>query len=220
MDKIPKYRTKYLIPQPKNIRPSQKDYNKEYLVQKITQKTIKFNENRQFGKDLTNSIKENNHNNYNNHTTKIVKIINKNSNNNIYIKKHSFASQASQKNPQLKIDKNDTKIRENNSGLILNKRPDISSSQNNYRNNNNINHEYIPLHERTKMLSSISFGNNNNIRPLSSVNNNFNSMRLSNPKSNVVYDNLNNKNISIYYNDNFHNNNTKIEMTHSNLDLV
>ena len=125
MDKIPKYRTKYLIPQPKNIRPSQKDYNKEYLVQKITQKTIKFNENRQFGKDLTNSIKENNHNNYNNHTTKIVKIINKNSNNNIYIKKHSFASQASQKNPQLKIDKNDTKIRENNSGLILNKRPDL-----------------------------------------------------------------------------------------------
>ena len=225
MNKIPKCRSKYYIAQANNIKPAPKDSNKEHLVPKITQKNLKFSANRQFGKDITNSNKGNTHNNFNNHTTKIVTIIDKKSNNNVYIKKHSSASQVSQKSQKLKIGINDKKLRENKSGSLINKKSDISTSDNCNKNNNNLKQEYIPQQEGSKLHSSISFGINNiNTRLLSNNNNNSISVRLSNPKNNnKVPNNLNTRSININNNKytvgNISNNN-KIEITHSNLDLM
>ena len=191
MNKIPKCRSKYFIPQANNIKPAPKDSNREHLVPKITQKNLKFSANRQFGKDITNSIKVNGHNIYNNHTTKIS-IADKMSNNNIYIKKHSSASQVSQKTQKLKISINDKKLRENKSGSMLNKKCDVTSSEYYYKNNN-IKKEYVPQAGSSKLHSSISFGVNNNVRPLSSINNSI-SVRLSNPKTTKIHNNINNIN--------------------------
>ena len=225
MNKIPKCRSKYYIAQANNIKPAPKDSNKEHLVPKITQKNLKFSANRQFGKDITNSNKGNTHNNFNNHTTKIVTIVDKKSNNNVYIKKHSSASQVSQKSQKLKIGINDKKLRENKSGSLINKKSDISTSDNCNKNNNNLKQEYIPQQEGSKLHSSISFGINNiNTRLLSNNNNNSISVRLSNPKNNnKVPNNINTRSININNNNypvgNISNNN-KIEITHSNLDLM
>ena len=225
MNKIPKCRSKYYIAQANNIKPAPKDSNKEHLVPKITQKNLKFSANRQFGKDITNSNKGNTHNNFNNHTTKIVTIVDKKSNNNVYIKKHSSASQVSQKSQKLKIGINDKKLRENKSGSLINKKSDISTSDNCNKNNNNLKQEYIPQQEGSKLHSSISFGINTiNTRLLSNNNNNSISVRLSNPKNNnKVPNNINTRSININNNNypvgNISNNN-KIEITHSNLDLM
>lgn len=73
------------------------------------------------------------------------------------------------------------------------------------------------------MQSTISFGINN-IRPFSSNNNNSISVRLSNPV-NKISNNINNRRNSNNENNsnNFSNeksNNSKIAITHSNLDLM
>ena len=226
MNKIPKCRSKYYIAQANNIKPAPKDSNKEHLVPKITQKNLKFSANRQFGKDITNSNKGNMHNIYNNHATKIVTIIDKKSNNNVYIKKHSSASQVSQKTQKLKIGINDKKLRENKSGSLINKKTDNSTSEYNCnKNNNNLKQEYISQQEGSKLHSSISFGINSiNTRPLSNYTNNSISVRLSNPKNNnKVPNNINTRSINLNNNNypvgNISNNN-KIEITHSNLDLM
>ena len=144
------------------------------------------------------------------------------SNNNIYIKKHSSASQVSQKTQKLKISINDKKLRENKSGSMLNKKCDVASSEYYYYKNNNIKKEYPPQVGSSKLHSSISFGVNNT-RPLSSINNNSISVRLSNPKTTKIHNNINNRGININVNSNYINasiNNNKIEITHSNLDLM
>ena len=192
MNKIPKCRSKYFIPQANNIKPAPKDSNREHLVPKITQKNLKFSANRQLM-----------------------------SNNNIYIKKHSSASQVSQKTQKLKISINDKKLRENKSGSMLNKKCDVTSSEYYYKNNN-IKKEYVPQAGSSKLHSSISFGVNNNVRPLSSINNSI-SVRLSNPKTTKIHNNINSRGININVNNNYGNpsiNNNKIEITHSNLDLM
>ena len=220
MNKIPKCRSKYFMPQANNLKIATKDILKEHLAPKITQKNLKFSASRQFGKDITNSIKGNGHNIYNNHTTKIS-IADKMSNNNIYIKKHSSASQVSQKTQKLKISINDKKLRENKSGSMLNKKCDVTSSEYYYKNNN-IKKEYVPQAGNSKLHSSISFGVNNNVRPLSSINNSI-SVRLSNPKTTKIHNNINSRGININVNNNYGNpsiNNNKIEITHSNLDLM
>lgn len=143
------------------------------------------------------------------------------SNNNIYIKKHSSASQVSQKTQKLKISINDKKLRENKSGSMLNKKCDVTSSEYYYKNNN-IKKEYVPQAGSSKLHSSISFGVNNNVRPLSSINNSI-SVRLSNPKTTKIHNNINSRGININVNNNYGNpsiNNNKIEITHSNLDLM
>ena len=224
MNKIPKYKTKIFIPQANNLQIALKESNKENIpqkiTQKITQKNLKFNSNRQFGKDITNSVKGNIHNLYNNHCTKIVTIPNKKQNNKIYIKKHSSASQASQKKQKLKIALNEKKLRENKSGLMINKKNDISVYDYYYINNKNVKNDYLPQ-QGSKLHSSISFGiNNNNIRPISS-NNNCISVRLSYPKNNKPH--LNNRSINLH-NNNYGNieniNYNNIINTHSNLDLM
>ena len=221
MNKIPKCKTKYFIPQGNHLKVASKEPNKENLAPKITQKNLKFSSNRQFGKDITNSVKGNIHSIYNNHCSKIIAIADKKQSNKIYIKKHSSASQVSQKNQKLKIAINDKKLRENKSGFVVNKKNNISTSEYYYyKKSNNLKNDYAQQ-QGSKLHSSISFGINNSIRPISS--NNSISVRLSNPK-NKIHTSLNNRSINIY-NNNYDNNeninyNNKIEITHSNLDLM
>lgn len=224
MNRIPKCRSKYFVPsQDNNIKPTPRDSNKEHLVQKITQKNLKFSSNRQFGKDLTNSMKGNYYNIYNNHTIKVVTIDDKKSNNKIYIKKHSSASQTIQKANKVKIETNGKKIRENKSISIMNKKNSALSPECDYNKNNN-NLDYPPQVEGSKLQSTISFGINN-IRPFSSNNNNSISVRLSNPV-NEMSNNISNRRTNINNennNNNFSNeksNNSKIAITHSNIDLM
>ena len=223
MNKIPKCRSKYFIPQANNIKVSQRDSNKEPLAPKITQKNLKFSANRQFGKDITNSIKDSIHTIYNNHDTKIITMVDKKHNSNIYIKKHSSASQVAQNNPKIKIVLNERKLRENKSGsMINNKKSDITVCE--YYNNKNIRNDNISQPGGSKLHSSISFGINGK-RPLSNYNNSI-SVRLSNPKSNKIQNSLNNRSINNNtINNNYigygnYNYNNKVEMTHSNLDIM
>ena len=217
MNKIPKCRSKYFQPsQDNNIKQTPRDSTKEHLVPKITQKNLKFSSNRQFGKDLTNSMKGNYYNIYNNNTIKVVTIDDKKSSNKVYIKKHSSASQTIQKSHKVKIETNGKKIRENKSNSILS--PEYEYN----RNNNNL--DYPPQIESSKLQSTISFGINN-IRPFSSNNNSI-SVRLSNPV-NKMSNNINRRRIDSNNennNNNFSNekpnNNGKIATTHSNLDLM
>ena len=212
MKRIPKCRTKCFIPQDNNIKKTSKYSNKENIDPKIIHKNLKFNSNRQFGNDITNSIKGNIHN------EQYSKILAKDKKK-IYIKKHSSASQVSQKNQKIKISINDKILKDNKSGLMINKRNDISTSEYYYKNKNNLNNDYYQQQPGSKLHSSISFGINNN-RPLSS-NNNCISVRLSNPK-NKAHQNLNNRSINIHG----HNygiidkNNNQIGITLSNLDLM
>lgn len=223
MNKIPKCRSKYFIPQGNNIRVSQRDSNKEQLAPKITQKNLKFSANRQFGKDITNSVKDSIHTIYNNRDTKIISMVDKKHNSNIYIKKHSSASQVAQKNPKIKIVMNERKLRENKSGsMINNKKSEITICE--YYNNKNIRNDNFSQPGGSKLHSSISFGINSK-RPLSSYNNSI-SVRLSNPKSNKIQTSLNNRSINNnIINNNYigfgnYNYNNKVELTHSNLDLM
>jgi hypothetical protein len=231
MNKIPKCRSKYFIPQVNNIKVTQKETIKEHLVPKITQKNLKFSANRQFGKDITNSVKDNIHSIlYNNHNTKVISIVDKKQNSKVYIKKHSSASQVAQKNQKTKIGVGEKKLREYKSGSLINNKNDITYSEYYYNNNNNNNSKNINVPQShqggSKLHSSISFGINNK-RPISSVNNCI-SVRLSNPKNNSkVYTILNNKSINIYSSNNNYTgilnnnyNNNKIQHTYSNLDLM
>lgn len=231
MNKIPKCRSKYFIPQVNNIKVTQKETIKEHLVPKITQKNLKFSANRQFGKDITNSVKDNIHSIlYNNHNTKVISIVDKKQNSKVYIKKHSSASQVAQKNQKTKIGVGEKKLREYKSGSLINNKNDITYSEYYYNNNNNNNSKNINVPQShqggSKLHSSISFGINNK-RPMSSVNNCI-SVRLSNPKNNSkVYTILNNKSINIHSSNNNYTgilnnnyNNNKIQHTHSNLDLM
>ena len=220
MNKIPKCRSKHFMPQANNLKIATKDLIKENLGPKITQKNLKFSASRQFGKDITNSVKGNIRGIYNNHSTKIVTIVDKRSNNNIYIKKHSSASQVAQKKEKLKIGVNEKKLRENKSGSMLNKKSDITIPDY-YYYKNSIKNDFAP--GGSKLHSSISFGMNQINRPISS--NNCISVRLSNPKNNnKIHTSLNNRSINLY-NNNYSgigniNNYNKIEMTHSNFDLM
>ena len=133
MNKVPKCKPKFLIPHQNNIKISQKESFNEHLVPKITQRNLKFSGNRNFGKDISNSIKNNVKNINNNQSSKVDSANDKKSNNNIYIKKHSSASQVAQKTQKIKIAINDKKLRENKSGAIINKKNDISINKDNYK---------------------------------------------------------------------------------------
>ena len=98
MQKIPKCKTKFIIPQPNYLKISKKEQQDDTInngASKISQKKLKFTM-RHFGKDITNSIKENVQNNLIEASMKSISI-DKINNNSIYIKKHSSVSQVNQK---------------------------------------------------------------------------------------------------------------------------
>ena len=230
MNKVPKCKPKFLIPHQNNIKISQKESFNEHLVPKITQRNLKFSGNRNFGKDISNSIKNNVKNINNNQSSKVDSANDKKSNNNIYIKKHSSASQVAQKTQKIKIAINDKKLRENKSGAIINKKNDISINKDNYKIMNtkkekeNININFAQ--NGSKLHSSISFGVNNEVgRPFTG---NPSSIRVPSQKSNRLRNSSINK-ISISKNINNNNNinninnvsgNNKKEIKSSNMDLM
>ena len=231
MNKVPKCKPKFLIPHQNNIKISQKESFNEHLVPKITQRNLKFSGNRNFGKDISNSIKNNVKNINNNQSSKVDSANDKKSNNNIYIKKHSSASQVAQKTQKIKIAINDKKLRENKSGAIINKKNDISINKDNYKIMNtkkekeNININFAQ--NGSKLHSSISFGVNNEVGcPFTG---NPSSIRVPSQKSNRLRNSSINK-ISISKNINNNNNNinninnvsgnNKKEIKSSNMDLM
>ena len=229
MNKVPKCKPKFLIPHQNNIKISQKESFNEHLVPKITQRNLKFSGNRNFGKDISNSIKNNVKNINNNQSIKVDSANDKKSNNNIYIKKHSSASQVAQKTQKIKIAINDKKLRENKSGAIINKKNDISMNKDNYKiMNSKKEKENININvaqNGSKLHSSISFGVNNEVgRPFSG---NPSSIRVPSQKSNrlrnssinkiSISKNINNNNIN---NINNASGNNKKEIKSSNLDLM
>ena len=211
MNRIPKAKGKYGIPHQNNMKNSQKESNVEHLVPKITQRNLKFSSNRNFGKEISN-IKNNNQNKHNNSKVDDKKT------NNIYIKKHSSASQVSQKTQKIKISIIDKKLRENKSGAIINKKNDISINKD-YKINNS-KKENIVQNGGSKLHSSISFGvNNEGGRPFSG---NAGSIRIPSQKSNRLRNSSINK-ISI--SKNISNNiaavgNNKKDLRTSNIDLM
>jgi len=217
MNKVPKCKPKFLIPHQNNIKITQKESFNEHLVPKITQRNLKFSGNRNFGKDISNSIKNNIRNTNNNQSIKADSAIDKKTNN-IYIKKHSSASQVSQKTQKIKISINDKKLRENKSGAIINKKNDISINKD-YKINNS-KKENIVQNGGSKLHSSISFGvNNEGGRPFSG---NAGSIRIPSQKSNRLRNSSINK-ISI--SKNISNNiaavgNNKKDLRTSNIDLM
>lgn len=217
MNKVQKCKPKFLIPHQNNIKITQKESFNEHLVPKITQRNLKFSGNRNFGKDISNSIKNNIRNTNNNQSIKADSAIDKKTNN-IYIKKHSSASQVSQKTQKIKISINDKKLRENKSGAIINKKNDISINKE-YKINNS-KKENIVQNGGSKLHSSISFGvNNEGGRPFSG---NAGSIRIPSQKSNRLRNSSINK-ISI--SKNINNNivgigNNKKDMRSSNIDLM
>ena len=229
MNKVPKCKPKFLIPHQNNIKITQKESFNEHLVPKITQRNLKFSGNRNFGKDISNSIKNNVKNINNNQSIKVDSANDKKSNNNIYIKKHSSASQVAQKTQKIKIAINDKKLRENKSGAIINKKNDISMNKDNYKiMNSKKEKENININvaqNGSKLHSSISFGVNNEVgRPFSG---NPSSIRVPSQKSNrlrnssinkiSISKNINNNNIN---NINNASGNNKKEIKSSNLDLM
>ena len=223
MNRIPKAKGKYFIPHQNNMKITQKESNNEHLVPKITQRNLKFSSNRNFGKDVSN-IKNNNQNKHNN-----SKVDDKKSNN-IYIKKHSSASQVSQKTQKIKISINDKQLKENKSGGLI-KKNDININKNNYKIVNTKKEkekdkekEKINPIVNSKLHSSISFGvnnNNNGTRPYSGTSN---SVRMPNQKNSKKPKNGSNTKININKINNneviVSGNNNKNELTTSNLNLM
>jgi len=162
MNKIPKYRAKYFVSQQNNSKISQRESYIEHIPPKITQRNLKLSGNRNFGRDITNSIKNNNQSIYNNRST-VISGIERKSNNIINVQKHCSATQVTQKIEEIKIIANGSKLRENKSGsCVHNKKNDISNikvkevnKKRNLRRENGVHMVSSQLH------NSISFGINN-----------------------------------------------------------
>ena len=206
MNKIPKYRVKYFVSQQNNSKISQRESYKEHIPPKITQRNLKLSGKRNFGRDITNSIKNNNQNICNNRST-IINGVERRSNNIINVQKHCSATQVTQKIEDIKIAINVNKIRENKSGsCVHNKRNDISdikvkevNKKRNLRRENGVHMASSQLH------NSISFGINNVNNMISGKvmygkipNQKFNKIIIN--KTNINNDN--NNRISLYNNKN------------------
>jgi len=206
MNKIPKYRVKYFVSQQNNSKISQRESYKEHIPPKINQRNLKLSGNRNFGRDITNSIKNNNQNICNNRST-IINGVERKSNNIINVQKHCSATQVTQKIEDIKIAINVNKIRENKSGsCVHNKRNDISdikvkevNKKRNLRRENGVHMASSQLH------NSISFGINNINNMISGKvmygkipNQKFNKIIIN--KTNINNDN--NNRISLYNNKN------------------
>ena len=219
MNRIPKCKPKYFIPHQNNLKITQKESFNEHLAPKITQRNLKFSANRNFGKDISNSIKNNVANLNSNNSKKVPLDGEKKQNNNVYIKKHSSASQVSQKTQKVKISINDKKLRENKSGAIINKKNDVSINKENLKNIN-LKKEKVTPAIGSKLHSSISFGiNNNATRPFTW---NAISVRIPSQKTNKVRNSSNNK-ISINKSNNNIlplDNNNKNEISTSNMNIM
>ena len=217
MNKIPKYKVKYFVPQQNNSKICQRESYKEHIPPKITQRNLKLSGHRNFGRDITNSIKNSNHDIYNNRSTIINGIATK-PNNIINVQKHCSSNQVTQKIEEIKITTNGNKLRENKSGsCVHNKKGDMSylkekevNKKRNLRRENGVHMASSQLH------NSISFGINNVNKLVSGSiiygkipNQKYNKINVN--KTNI--NNNNNNKISLC-------NNNKNETSTANMDLL
>jgi len=217
MNKIPKYKVKYLVSQQNNSKISKRESYKDHIPPKITQRNLKLSGNRVFGRDITNSIKNSNHDIYNNRSTVINGIARK-SNNIINVQKYCSSNQVTQKIEEIKITTNRNKLRENKSGsCVHSKRRDLlyikEKEVNKKRNSRRENGVHMPS---SQLHNSISFGVSY-VNEMISGRVNYGKIpnqKYSKINVNKTNINSNNNNRISLYNNNKHNTNA------SNMDLL
>jgi len=216
MSKIPKYKVKYFVSQQNNSKIYQRESYKEHIPPKIMQRNIKLSGIRNFGRDLTNSIKNSNQDIYNNRTT-IINGITRKSNNIINVQKHCSSNQVNQKIEEIKIITNGNKLRENKSGSYAhNKKNDTSYIKEKEVNKNRNSRRQNGVHmESSQLYNSVSFGINNGYKIVSGSiyekipNQKYNKININ--KTNI--NSNNNNRISLC-------NNNKNDSSTSNMDLL
>ena len=192
MDRIPKNRIRNNIPQPFHQDKSQKEYtiDNSKIIQNHNN-TI-FYVSRNFGKDITNTNKNNVLKTQNN--PKIITNLNKNKNmsKSIYIKKQPSATSINENNNNGNGSNYNNDYKSKLTGFVSKNTYNITS-YNNRANNSRQKNTRIENNKNYKMHNSISYGSNNTNRPyshngerMSYVNNNNNmiSVRVTNNNNN------------------------------------
>ena len=192
MDRIPKNRIRNNIPQPFYQNKSQKEYtiDNSKIIQNHNN-TI-FYVSRNFGKDITNTNKNNVLKTQNN--PKIITNLSKNKimNKSIYIKKQPSATSINENNNNGNGSNYNNDYKSKLTGFVSKNNYNITS-YNNRSNNSRQKNTRIENNKNYKMHNSISYGSNNTNRPyshngerMSYVNNNNNmiSVRVTNNNNN------------------------------------
>ena len=192
MDRIPKNRIRNNIPQPFHQNKSQKEYtiDNSKIIQNHNN-TI-FYVSRNFGKDITNTNKNNVLKTQNN--PKIITNLSKNKimNKSIYIKKQPSATSINENNNNGNGSNYNNDYKSKLTGFVSKNNYNITS-YNNRSNNSRQKNTRIENNKNYKMHNSISYGSNNTNRPyshngerMSYVNNNNNmiSVRVTNNNNN------------------------------------
>ena len=192
MDRIPKNRIRNNIPQPFHQNKSQKEYtiDNSKIIQNHNN-TI-FYVSRNFGKDITNTNKNNVLKTQNN--PKIITNLSKNKimNKSIYIKKQPSATSINENNNNGNGSNYNNDYKSKLTGFVSKNNYNITS-YNNRSNNSRQKNIRIENNKNYKMHNSISYGSNNTNRPyshngerMSYVNNNNNmiSVRVTNNNNN------------------------------------
>ena len=192
MDRIPKNRIRNNIPQPFHQDKSQKEYtiDNSKIIQNHNN-TI-FYVSRNFGKDITNTNKNNVLKTQNN--PKIITNLSKNKimNKSIYIKKQPSATSINENNNNGNGSNYNNDYKSKLTGFVSKNNYNITS-YNNRSNNSRQKNTRIENNKNYKMHNSISYGSNNTNRPYSHngermpyVNNNNNmiSVRVTNNNNN------------------------------------
>ena len=192
MDRIPKNRIRNNIPQPFHQNKSQKEYtiDNPKIIQNHNN-TI-FYVSRNFGKDITNTNKNNVLKTQNN--PKIITNLSKNKimNKSIYIKKQPSATSINENNNNGNGSNYNNDYKSKLTGFVSKNNYNITS-YNNRSNNSRQKNIRIENNKNYKMHNSISYGSNNTNRPyshngerMSYVNNNNNmiSVRVTNNNNN------------------------------------
>ena len=208
MDRIPKNRIRNNIPQPFHQNKSQKEYtiDNSKIIQNHNN-TI-FYVSRNFGKDITNTNKNNVLKTQNNR--KIITNLSKNKNmsKNIYIKKQPSATSINENNNNGNGSNYNNDYKSKLTGFVSKNNYNITS-YNNRSNNSRQKNTRIENNKNYKMHNSISYGSNITNRPyshrgerMSYVNNNNNMISVR-----VTNNNNNNKSFRKSYNININQSN-------------
>ena len=210
MNRIPKCKTKLIVfpQQPHYLKVNKKEITKEgNISNKITQKRLKFNNSRQFGKDITIAIKNiSKEESKKLATTSIItdkviiyKII-LNLQNQIYIKKHSPASQVIQnQNCKTKIDvTKQIKIYINKSGMIKKRKSSVITLKNkvNYENNENKQPQFKHIDSFLKNSCNDTKLSNSNLIS-NNIHQNSGNVNNCKIKNNILYHNIKNTDINL-----------------------
>ena len=158
MNQIPKSKIRHYIPPPFPQNKSQNNYLIENPKISNNHNNTKFFISRNFGKDITNSMKNNEQHNQNISTINVNYRKNRNSvnSNDIYIKKHSSANSIVDLNNRQTTNNNNNKL-----GGFVSRKNCNNNRINNSRQRNTRIEIKKGLQLNTKLHNSISYGNSN-----------------------------------------------------------